>query len=34
MNLEGFFARHSVFTVREMAAYLDSEKPRSWKAMK
>ncbi len=27
MNLEGFFARHPVFTVRELAASLDSEKP-------
>jgi predicted transcriptional regulator of viral defense system len=32
MNLEGFFARHSVFTVREMAVFLDSEKPRPSKA--
>ena len=32
MNLEGFFARHPVFTVREIAASLDSEKPRPSKA--
>jgi len=32
MNLEGFFARHPVFTVREMTAFLDSEKPRPSKA--
>ena len=32
MNLEGFFARYSVFTVREIAASLDSEKPRASKA--